>query len=145
MKQEKYPKIGVGVMIQNKKGQILLGLRKGSFAANQWAFPGGHLEFGETIFQCAQREVKEETGLSISKFKIISVSDDLSLLKSEKRQYLTIGIRAQYKGGKPIVCEPKKCFEWKWFSKNTIPKNIFGASVVILKNTKLNLLNKMSN
>ncbi|DAC15780.1 MAG TPA: NUDIX hydrolase [Candidatus Poseidoniales archaeon] len=31
-----------------------------------WELPGGHLEQGETPMQCLEREVKEETGLSLS-------------------------------------------------------------------------------
>ena len=49
--EKKYPKVGIGVMIQNEKGEVLLGLRQGSHGAGEWSFPGGHLEFGEKIFE----------------------------------------------------------------------------------------------
>lgn len=64
MEEKRYPRVGVGVMIQNEKGEVLLGLRQGSHGAGEWSFPGGHLEFGETVFQTAKREVEEESGLS---------------------------------------------------------------------------------
>ena len=48
-KDKKYPRVGIGVMIQNEEGEILLGLRKGSHGAGEWSFPGGHLEMGETV------------------------------------------------------------------------------------------------
>ena len=44
MTEKKYPRVGVGVMIQNKKGEVLLGLRQGSHGAGEWSFPGGHNE-----------------------------------------------------------------------------------------------------
>ncbi|MDN6109542.1 MAG: NUDIX domain-containing protein, partial [Enterobacterales bacterium] len=45
-------KVGVGVIIANPQGQILLGKRCGSHAPF-WSIPGGHLEEGETFEQAA--------------------------------------------------------------------------------------------
>jgi 8-oxo-dGTP pyrophosphatase MutT (NUDIX family) len=47
-----------GGLIKNKKGEILLISRRG-----KWDLPKGKLEDNETMEQCAQREVQEETGL----------------------------------------------------------------------------------
>ncbi len=57
-------KVGVGVLI-NKDGKILLIKRRGSHGEGTWAPPGGHIDFGERVIDCAEREVKEETGLEI--------------------------------------------------------------------------------
>jgi len=56
------PRIGVGVIIV-RQGLVLLGQRKGSHGSGSWAVPGGHLEFGETVENCARRETLEETGI----------------------------------------------------------------------------------
>ena len=32
---------------------------------NAWVMPGGHIEVGETLEQCAFREVLEETGIKL--------------------------------------------------------------------------------
>lgn len=37
-----------------------------------WMAPGGKREFNEGLFDCARREIKEETGLEIKNLKIIS-------------------------------------------------------------------------
>jgi 8-oxo-dGTP diphosphatase len=134
MKEKKYPKVGVGVMIQNEQNQVLLGLRQGSHGAGEWSFPGGHLDFGETIFNCAQRETREEIGLDIDDFELISVADEMRYLESDGKHYLNIGIKAKYNGGIPKIIEPDKCLEWKWFNLDNLPDKLFQGTELTLNN-----------
>jgi 8-oxo-dGTP diphosphatase len=64
MNQENRPYIGVAVIVV-REGRVLLGKRKNAHGAGTWQFPGGHLEYGESIESCARRELFEETGLTI--------------------------------------------------------------------------------
>ncbi len=134
--EKKYPKVGIGVMIKNDKGEVLLGLRKGSHGAGEWSFPGGHLEFGETIFETAKREVKEETGLDIDEFKLISVADEMRYIETDGKHYLNIGTEGVYKGGVPNVEEPDKWGEWRWFSIDDLPDKIFEGTELMIRNLK---------
>src|SRR3954469_14936145 len=66
-KGKDYIGIGVGVMIFNDKGELLL-TKRGQGAKNErgcWEVPGGEVEFGETLAQAAIREAKEEIGVDI--------------------------------------------------------------------------------
>lgn len=56
MSEDKRPKVGLSVIIR-RKSKVLLGKRKNSHGAGTWCFPGGHLEYKESL-----RELKEETG-----------------------------------------------------------------------------------
>lgn len=128
------PRVGIGVMIQNDEGQVLLGLRQGSHGEGEWSFPGGHLDFGETIFETAKRETKEETDLDVDEFELVSVADELRYLKSDNKHYLNLGVRAVYKGGEPKLMEPDKCKEWRWFSLNELPDKLLEGTQFTLRN-----------
>lgn len=133
---KKYPRIGVGVMIQNEQGQVLLGLRKGSHGAGDWSFPGGHLDSGEKLFQAAIRETEEETGMRVGEVEIISISDDLRYIASDDKHYVTIGVKVSRIQGEPQLKEPDKCKAWQWFDLNELPENIFEPTGSIIENYK---------
>ncbi len=128
------PLVGIGVMIQNKKGGVLIGLRKSKHGQGEWSFPGGHLEFGETIFETAARETREETGLVINKFELISVADQMRYIKTEGKHYLNIGVKSKYAGGKVKRMEPDKCAEWRWFSLDKLPRPLHEGTELTIKN-----------
>ena len=53
-----------GILHHDGKGRVLL-VKRASSASNRagfWAFPGGHIEYGESPFKAAAREVWEEVG-----------------------------------------------------------------------------------
>ena len=52
----------VRAIIENDSGEFII-----SFEAGKCIFPGGKRENGETDLEAIQREIKEETGISISK------------------------------------------------------------------------------
>ena len=114
------PRVGVGVVVI-RQGLVLLGLRKGSHGSNTWALPGGHLEFGESVEQCAEREVLEETGLEIQDLSQGTYSNDLF----EGRHYVTLFVVANSKVGEPCVLEPEKCSQWRWFRWSELPQPLF--------------------
>ncbi len=60
-------------MIENEKGEVLVQDRIGKW--HGIAFPGGHVEKNESFGASVIREVKEETGLTISNVKLCGVKD----------------------------------------------------------------------
>lgn len=104
-------RVGVGVMVW-RDGRVLLGRRKGAHGAGQWSFPGGHLEKGESILDCAQREVREECGLEIQRVRFQFGARSSAFLP---RDYLHIGVVAASDAGEPLVLEPDKCDGWEWW------------------------------
>ena len=79
--KNKRPNLGIGVMILNEHDEILTSQRiePGTVFHDNWQFPGGHQEYGESFEQTAQREVLEECGahLPLEDIKFVNVMNVL--------------------------------------------------------------------
>jgi len=122
MSSENFPRIGVGVIVI-KNHQVLMGNRINSHGHNTWNFPGGHLEFNETPEECALREVKEETCLTIVNIRRAPWTNDF--FKAENKHYITLYMIGDYQSGTPQVLEPNKCKSWGWYAWGQLPESLF--------------------
>ncbi len=114
--------VGVGVIIMNT-GKVLLLKRTGSHGAGTWSCPGGHIDFGESIEECAIRETKEETGLEIENIRFKGMTNDIFL--DEHKHYVTIWVTGERRGGKENIASPREATEIEWFEWNTLPHPLF--------------------
>jgi 8-oxo-dGTP diphosphatase len=116
------PRVGVGVIIVRNR-LVLLGKRKGGHGAGTWATPGGHLEFGETVEECARRETLEETGLILR--AVFDGPFTNNLFEVERKHYVTLFVVSPSESGEPQLLEPQKCCGWEWFSWDHLPSPLF--------------------
>ncbi len=133
--EEKKPSVtvGVGILVRNNKGQVLMLQRRGVHGDSEWALPGGSVEFGESFNQAAIRELKEETALKAENPRVVTLSN--------QTRYLDQGIHCVIIGVEVEVCdfsgmrtvEPHKASVLKWFDINKLPTNIFEGSEQILQ------------
>ena len=61
---------GATILVFNEKGELLLNLRSDT---GDWGIPGGGKELGETLEECAVRELKEETDLDTDVLELVTV------------------------------------------------------------------------
>lgn len=70
------PFVGVGAVVLNGD-RVLLARRGNPPKAGDWSLPGGAQMVGETVFEAACREVREETGLDIEVLGVVDVVDSI--------------------------------------------------------------------
>jgi len=121
------PHIGIGIILINPAGLVLIGKREGPHAP-YWSIPGGYLEPGETFETAAIREVKEETGLDIADPVVIGVSNNLETWKAEGLHVVSVFLLAKEFSGTLAVMEPDKCSGWQWCDPSDLPEPHFEAS-----------------
>ncbi len=112
------PKVGMGVYVINENYEVLLLLRKGDHEGGTWSPPGGHLEIGESFFECAKREVKEETNLDVGAIELIGPVNNVF---SSDKHYVNVDVIAKQVHGTLKNMEPEKCGDMRWFKFDELP------------------------
>jgi 8-oxo-dGTP diphosphatase len=80
------PIVGVGAVII-EGGRALIVRRGTEPLKGEWSIPGGVLELGETLREGAEREAKEETGLTVEAGEVLEVVDRIMRDPEQKIQY----------------------------------------------------------
>lgn len=130
---KRWPRVGVGVLIV-KEGKVLIGKRKGSHGAGQYALPGGKLEWRETWEQCARREILEETGIEL--IGDVTYAYTCEAVIDDDNHWITVFMRADVPADTTAVnTEPDKCEGWEWmeWGDDKVPTPRFLPLDIILK------------
>jgi 8-oxo-dGTP diphosphatase len=118
-----YIGVGVGAVIFDPGGRVFLA-KRGSEARNEsgrWEFPGGGVEFGETLEHALAREVREEFGIEIVVLELLNVVNHL--IPDEHQHWVSPTFLCGIASGTPRIREPHKCDEIGWFAIDAIPED----------------------
>lgn len=116
-----YIGVGVGAILVDAQGQLFLA-KRGERAKNErgcWEFPGGSVEFGETLADALKREMFEEYGVEIAVGELLDVVDHL--LPDEGQHWISPTYICHILQGEPRIVEPEKCASIGWFPPDSVP------------------------
>jgi mutator protein MutT len=128
-----YIGVGVGAVIVDDQGRLFLSQR-GPKAKNErglWEFPGGSVEFGETLAEALKREMREEYGIEVETGELLDVVDHI--LREEGQHWVSPTFVCRIVSGEAEIQEAEKCSEIGWFSLDEIPSELSQVSRINLK------------
>ncbi|MFD4246477.1 NUDIX hydrolase [Streptomyces sp. NPDC058525] len=106
-------------VVVDDDGRVLLQRRTDN---GMWALPGGKMELGESIGDCAVRETFEETGITVEITGIVGTYTDpghvFAYDDGEVRQEFSICLTARPIGGSLRVSD--ESFEVAWFAPDAV-------------------------
>jgi len=109
------PRVGVGAIVV-RDGNVLLVKRGVEPSKGLWAIPGGTLKLGETMQECAAREILEETGIRINVKDCVYVFDYIEYDEDRKIKFhfAIVDFAADYVSGRPRGADD--ALEARWLS-----------------------------
>lgn len=108
-----------------RKGQILLGKRRGEPFKGYWGTFGGFVEWNETVEDTLRRETKEESGLDVTSSKLLGVYSNPA---RDPRGTITVAYVVEV-DGTPKAGDDIE--DVKWFDLNALPKLPFDHGQII--------------
>ena len=136
------PGVGVGIMVINDEGKVLLILRNSDpkladsdmHLEGTWTLPAGKVRYKETIKEAAKRKVKEDTNLAVENLTVISVNDDINIYA----HFLTIGLMSDKFSGLIDLGDTKEHVDYNFYDLDNLPENLCEPSKTIIKNYRKN-------
>jgi 8-oxo-dGTP diphosphatase len=105
-------KVGVkSIIIYNKKSLLIKRVKD---EGECWEFPGGVMEFGESLHEALRREIKEETGLENIHIKRFLYA--MTVKVSPERQIVGLGYLS-YANSDKVTLSPDEHTDFIWADK----------------------------
>ena len=119
---EHFPRIYPCAIVLVRRGDELLLIRKAEWPKGYYSLPSGFCDFGESLEECARREVMEETGIQIKEIRYVGSQN------WPFPSQLMIGFAAEYAGGE-IVVDGDEVEDAAWYRRDALPSTFSGKTI----------------
>jgi ADP-ribose pyrophosphatase YjhB (NUDIX family) len=116
------PKVAVGAIVGNERGEVLLVQRADS---GIWLYPTGWADVGYSPAEVAVKEVEEETGIICEPERVLAVIDGQRMGFSRFGMYMLV-FHCTAVGG-DLSRHPLETSDVGWFSRDALPAATAGA------------------
>jgi len=113
----------VGVLAAVRRGpRCLLIQRAQRVDEGKWGFPGGSLEVGETVTDCAERELREETGVEAAAMGVLTAYDYIRRDPDDRVRFhfTLICVVLDWRAGEGELREPESHSDIGWFTPEEV-------------------------
>ena len=109
-------------MVFVRRGRVFLARRRGAHGEDTWGSAGGHLEFGETLEECARREAMEELGVAVGELRVLCLSN----IVAYGRHYVDVEFLGEIGEQEPAPTAEDGSFgEYGWYPLTDLPQPLF--------------------
>ena len=92
--------------------EVLLVQRRNPPDAGLWGFPGGKVDFGETLMAAAERELREETGVRARAMRVLTALDAMGQGAVPDHHFVLIAVLCDWLEGEPLAADDAQDARW---------------------------------
>ena len=117
------------IIIENERGEILLGKRTDN---HLWGYSGGGMEMGETVEECARRELREEMGIEADELELFMINSGpeshIVYPNGDEIYYLEVIFRCRKYHGEPRL-QPEELEDLRFFPPEEIDPEMISPPI----------------
>jgi 8-oxo-dGTP pyrophosphatase MutT (NUDIX family) len=146
---ERYDEVGprfslvpAAFVFLRRRGEVLLQLRQGTgYMDDHWAAGiAGHVEAGESVFEAARREGREELGIEVGELIPATVMHRTLAGGGAIEQRVDFYFTSEVWTGEPAIQEPDKAADLGWFPLGALPAPLVPHEATVLDGLRAGVL-----
>ena len=128
--------IAASYVVLRRGDEVLLQLRRGTgYMDGFWATIAGHVDPGESVYEAAVRELREEADVTVlaSDLQPLTTIHRYEVGGPQVEQRCDVFFETRSWTGEPRIAEPAKCEAMAWFPLTALPEPVVPHELLVLR------------